>query len=308
MDFARRRGGDEALGQLHPTVISNDLAARRAHARREGLLPWLLLTPALVIVVGLLLLPLGWLAFQSVWDGGFTLENYRRLFVEPLYARTFLLTFRLSLEVSVACLLLGYPVAFMAAAQPRGWSQLVLRLVVIPFWTSILVRSYAWLVLLQRTGVVNKMLQASGITDAPLMLINNEIGTTIAMIHILLPFMVLPLFTAMQKIPFDLMRAGASLGGSPFFTFRNVFLPLSVPGIVAGSVLVFVLSLGFYVTPELLGGGKILLVSMLISRNIQLYDSWGAASAISVVLLASVIIIMGLAKLLIPLDRLSESA
>ena len=286
----------------------DDAATRRAHARRQRLLPWLLLTPALVIVVALLLLPLGWLAFQSVWDGGFTLDNYRRVFTEPLYARTFLLTFRLSLEVSVACLLLGYPVAFTAAALPRGWSLLVLGLVIIPFWTSILVRSYAWLVLLQRTGVVNKLLQSIGITDAPIMLVNNEIGTTIAMIHILLPFMVLPLFTAMQKIPFDLMRAGASLGGSPFFTFRNVFLPLSVPGIVAGTVLVFVLSLGFYVTPELLGGGKLLLVSMLISRNIQLYDSWGAASAISVVLLTSVIIVMALARLLIPFDRLTESA
>jgi len=290
------------------TAVAISDVSRRAHTRRERLLPLLLLAPALLVVTALLLMPLLWLAWQSVWEHGFTLENYRRLFVEPLYRRTFLLTFRLSLEVSVATLLLGYPVAYAAVRLPRRWSLVVLGLVVVPFWTSILVRSYAWLVLLQRTGVINKLLQALGLTRAPLMLVNNEIGTTIAMIHILLPFMVLPLYAAMQKIPPDLMRAGANLGGSPFYSFQRIFLPLSMPGATAGAVLVFVLSLGFYVTPELLGGGRTLLVSMLISRNIQLYDHWGAASSISIVLLACVLAILGFARLLVPLDRVTEGA
>ncbi len=272
----------------------------RDSGRSEELLFWLLLAPALLMVAALLLAPLTWLALQSVWENGFTLENYRRLVVEPLYARSFALTFRLSLEMSAVTLLLGYPVAYAAAHLSSRWRVLVLGLVVVPFWTSVLVRSYAWLVLLQRTGVVNKMLQALGLTNAPVMLVNNEIGVTIAMAHILLPFMVLPLFAAMEKIPEELIRAAASLGGGPLYTFRRVYLPLSMPGVIAGSVLVFVLSLGFYVTPELLGGGRTLLVSMLISRNIQLYDHWGAASAISVALLACVLAILALARTLAP--------
>lgn len=283
-------------------------ASRRDHARREAPLFWLLLTPALLVVSLLLLAPLLWLAWQSVWDNGFTLANYRRLAVEPLYWRTFALTFRLSLEMSAVTLLLGYPVAYAAVLLPRRWSLLVLGLVVVPFWTSVLVRSYAWMVLLQRTGVINRLLQTLGLTHAPLMLVNNEIGVTIAMAHILLPFMVLPLFAAMQKIPSDVIRAGASLGGGPLYTFRRVFLPLSMPGVVAGSVLVFVLSLGFYVTPELLGGGRTLLVSMLISRNIQLYNHWGAASSICVALLVCVLAIIGLGRLLAPFGRLTEDA
>jgi putative spermidine/putrescine transport system permease protein len=289
-------------------ITPSDESSRRLYERREHLVPWLLLAPALLLVCVLLLAPLLWLAGQSVWDNGFTFENYRRLVVEPIYWRTFALTFRLSLEVSVATLLLGYPVAYAAVMLPRRWGLVVLGLVVVPFWTSILVRSYAWLVLLQRTGVVNKLLQALGLTNAPLMLVNNEIGTTIAMIHILLPFMVLPLFAAMEKIPLDLVRAAASLGGTPFYAFRRIFLPLSMPGVVAGAVLVFVLSLGFYVTPELLGGGRTLLVSMLISRNIQLYDHWGAASAISVVLLGTVLAILALARLLVPSLRSMEGS
>jgi putative spermidine/putrescine transport system permease protein len=279
-------------------------AAWSAHRRREGLTLALLLAPALAVVGMLLLAPLGWLAWQSVWAGGFTGENYRRIVTEEVYWRSFLLTFRLSIEVSVATLLLGYPVAYAASALPGRWGTAVLILVVVPFWTSVLVRSYAWLVLLQRTGVVNSALKALGLVDAPLALANNEIGVTVAMVHILLPFMVLPLFAAMQKIPADLIRAGASLGADPFHVFRRVFLPLSLPGAAAGTVLVFVLCLGFYITPELLGGGRVLTVSMLISRNIELYGQWGAASSISVVLLLCVAAVLGLARFILPLDRI----
>jgi putative spermidine/putrescine transport system permease protein len=275
------------------------------HERQERRLTLLLLAPALAIVLILLVLPLLWLAGQSVWNDGFTLENYARFLTDDVYWMTFLQTFRIALVVTVTTLLLGYPVAYLAATLPRKWSILILAMVVLPFWTSVLVRAYAWMILLQRTGLVNSALQSLGLIESPLLLVNNELGTTIATIHILLPFMVLPLFAAMQKIPAELTMAGSSLGGRPVFVFTWVFLPLSLPGIIAGMVLVFVLTLGFYITPELLGGGRTFMVSMLVSRNIEIYNQWGAASSISVVLLACVFMIFRLARLFIPFELIA---
>ena len=262
-----------------------------------------LASPALLVILALLLLPVGWLMWQSIYHDGFTIENYRRILSEDIYWRSFLLTFQISLLVTLLALLLGYPLAYAAASVSKGWSILILSLVILPFWTSVLVRSYAWLALLQRTGVVNQMLQYFGLVDEPLALVHNTLGTVIATVHILLPFMVLPLYATMQKIPGELILAGASLGGSPSHPFWRIFLPLSLPGVLAGTTLVFVLCLGFYITPELLGGGRTVLVSQLVSRNVELYDQWGAASAVGVVLLAGVFAIFAVVSRFIPLDR-----
>ncbi|AWN53346.1 ABC transporter permease [Methylobacterium sp. 17Sr1-1] len=279
--------------------------ALRRHERREALLVLGLLLPALAVVTVLLLVPLAWLAVQSVTaDGAFSLEHYRRFLTEDIYWRSFLLTFRIALVVTVLALLLGYPVAYAAATLPRRWSVVVLGLVILPFWTSVLVRAYAWMVLLQRRGLVNSALQGLGLTDQPIALINNEFGTVLATLHILVPFMVLPLYATMQRIPRDLMLAGASLGGGPAHVFLRVFLPLSMPGVVAGTVLVFVLALGFYITPELLGGGRTFMVSMLVSRNVEIYNQWGAASAIGVVLLVCVAALFWLASRVVPVERI----
>ena len=259
--------------------------------------------PALLVVLLLIVVPVGWLAWQSIYHDGFTLENYRRILNEDVYWKTFLFTFEISLLVTGLALLLGYPLAYAAHAAPKGWSVVILALVVLPFWTSVLVRAYAWLVLLQRTGVINQFLQSLGIVSEPLALVHNTFGTVVATVHILLPFMVLPLYAAMQKIPADLMQAGASLGASPSHAFWRIFLPLSLPGVLAGSTLVFVLCLGFYITPELLGGGRAIMVSMLVSRNVELYNQWGAASAVGVVLLLSVGFIFFVVTRFIRLDR-----
>jgi putative spermidine/putrescine transport system permease protein len=275
------------------------------HDRRERLLMLALLAPALLVVFALLIVPLLWLAWQSIrQDGGFTMAHYERFFTDPVYWMTFLQTFRIAFIVTVATVLLGYPVAYVAAGLPQRWSLIILALVLLPFWTSVLVRAYSWLILLQRTGIVNSSLQALGVTSAPLPLVNNEFGTVMATIHILLPFMVLPLYATMKKIPAELTMAGASLGGSPLHVFWRVFLPLSLPGMIAGMVLVFVLTLGFYITPELLGGGRTYMVSMLVSRNIEVYNEWGAASSISVVLMICVLLVFRLASLLIPFERI----
>lgn len=263
-----------------------------------------LASPALLVIVALLLLPVGWLIWQSVYHDGFTIENYRRIFSEDIYWRSFLLTFEISSLVTLLALLLGYPLAYAAASVSKGWSILILTFVILPFWTSVLVRAYAWLALLQRSGVINQMLQHLGLIDGPLVLVHNTAGTVIATVHILLPFMVLPLYATMQKIPGELIQAGASLGGSPFHTFWRVFLPLSLPGVLAGTTLVFVLCLGFYITPELLGGGRTVMVSQLVSRNVELYDQWGAASAVAVVLLGCVFAIFLIVSRFVPLDRI----
>ena len=285
-----------AASAINPSVM---------HDRQERRLMLVLLAPALLTVVILLIVPLLWLAWQSIrQDGGFTLVHYERFFTDPVYWMTFLQTFRIAFVVTFATVLLGYPVAYVAAGLPQKWGMAVLALVLLPFWTSVLVRAYSWLILLQRTGIVNSTLQGLGLTSGPLPLVNNEFGTVIATIHILLPFMVLPLYATMKKIPPELTMAGASLGGSPLHVFWRVFLPLSLPGMIAGMVLVFVLTLGFYITPELLGGGRTYMVSMLVARNIDVYNEWGAASSISVVLMLCVFLVFRLTSLLIPFERI----
>jgi putative spermidine/putrescine transport system permease protein len=273
------------------------------HQRREQRLMLALALPALLVILLLVVLPVGWLAWQSVYHNGFTLENYRRIWSEDIYWRSFALTFQISVLVTLLALLLGYPIAYAASVAPKRWGIIILALVVLPFWTSVLVRAYAWLALLQRTGVINQLLRQLGVIDEPLALVHNSFGTIVATLHILLPFMVLPLYATMQQIPRDLMQAGASLGAGPMLTFWRRFLPLSLPGVLAGSTLVFVLALGFYITPELLGGGRTIMISMLVSRNVELYDQWGAASAVGVVLLAAVGAIFFAVSRFIPLDR-----
>jgi putative spermidine/putrescine transport system permease protein/spermidine/putrescine transport system permease protein len=176
--------------------------------------------------------------------------------------------------------------------------------VLIPFWTSLLVRTYAWLVLLQRRGLINETLQDWGLIDAPLRLVHNYTGTVIGMLHIMLPFMILPLYAALRAVDANYMRAASNLGASPVRAFWTVFFPLSLPGVIAGSLLVFILSLGFYVTPALLGGGRVMMVSMKIQQNAGLYFDWGAASALGVVLLAITFVIFWVLGRFMRIERL----
>ena len=289
------------MGRTSPEARSTDRA--RHQKLREQAWMLLLTMPALLVVTLLLLLPLGWMAWQSLQDNGFTLAHYRRILTDASVLHSLATTFRIGTVVTVLALLLGYPVAYAATLFPR-WRLPILALVVLPFWTSVLVRAYAWLVLLQRTGLVNRMLMASGLIASPAALAYNEPGTVIATVHILLPFMVLPLYSTMQAIPHDLVLAGASLGGGPWHVFRRVFLPLSLPGLLAGAVLVFVLTLGFYITPELLGGGRVVMVSSVVSQDVELSTTWGAASALSLVLLAGIFAIIAVTARFVPLDRL----
>lgn len=263
-----------------------------------------LLLPGLLIIGALLMLPLVWLLGLSfIHDGGLSLIHYQRLFEDPSYAKSFSLTFQIASTVTALTVVLGYPLCYWMLRLPKLAQGIALVCVLIPFWTSLLVRTYAWLVLLQRRGLVNTSLQEVGLIDEPLALMYNVTGTTIGMTHVLLPFLVLPLFASMQRIDQELLRAAAALGASPTFAFWKVFFPLSLPGLSAGALLVFVLSIGYYVTPQLLGGGSTVMVGQLIQRNVELFSSWGAASAVSVVLLAIVLGLFWLMNRLVPLDR-----
>jgi ABC-type spermidine/putrescine transport system permease subunit I len=276
------------------------LALRRSAWReRAGLLG--LSAPALAIVVVLLVLPVGWLFGLSLQadDGSFTLQHYRRMWEQPSYARTFITTFQVSILTTVICLVLGYPLAYFLASLPRRAANLCMIAVLLPLWTSLLVRTYAWLVLLQRTGLINTWGMQLGLWSEPLPLVHNMTGTLIGTVHVMLPFMVLPLYAAMRAIDADLLKAAANLGASPARAFWGVFVPLTVPGIATGALIVFILCLGFYVTPAVLGGGKVILVSNRIANDIELFFNWGAASALGVVLLALTLVLVAAAARLV---------
>lgn len=268
-----------------PTTALNREALKR-DARVEQINMLALSAPALLLVAGVVLLPVGWLFWLSFkGPDGFTFANYVRL-INPNYGLTLLTTFQLAFLVTGVCVALGYPLAYLAAQAPRNMANLILICVLFPFWTSLLVRTYAWLVLLQRRGLVNTWLQDLGVIDEPLRLVHNFVGTAIGMVHIMLPFMVLPLYAAMKTIDEAYMRAAANLGASPVRAFWQIYVPLSAPGLAAGGIVVFVLSLGFYVTPAILGGGRVMMWAMQIERSMAVYADWGAASALGVVLLA----------------------
>ena len=283
---------------------ADNAAGLRADEAREKYALLGLSGPALFLVSLVVFIPVGWLFWLSVIDGGeLSLAHYRRI-ADATHFRIFYVTFEISILVTVLALLLGYPLAYLMSQLPPRWAGLCMIFVLIPFLTSLLVRTSAWLVLLQRRGLVNQTLQDWGLIDAPLRLVHNYTGTVIGMLHIMLPFMILPLYAALRSVDANYMRAASNLGASPVRAFWTVFFPLSLPGVIAGSLLVFILSLGFYVTPALLGGGRVMMVSMKIQQNAGLYFDWGAASALGVVLLAVTFVIFWVLGRFMRIERL----
>jgi ABC-type spermidine/putrescine transport system permease subunit I len=200
-------------------------------------------------------------------------------------------TAKVATAVTAACLLIGYPLAYVMSRLRPNPQRLVLALVLIPFWISALVRNYSWIAILNRNGVVNSLLLSRGIIQEPLPLIYNMTGVLIGMTYVLLPFMVLTLYGAMRGIEDVYLRASASLGASTAMTFRRVFVPLSLPGVWAGCLLVFTIAIGFFITPAMLGGGRVPMIATVIESQVHDVLNWGLASALSVVLLACVLLI-----------------
>jgi putative spermidine/putrescine transport system permease protein len=206
-----------------------------------------------------------------------------------LYREVFLRTFGISAAVTSFCVLLGMPLAFYLAAAPPKLANVVLALVLLPFWTSVLVRTTAWVILLQGQGLVNQLLLGLGLIAAPAKLIFNRIGVYVAMTHVMLPFFVLPLYGVMRRVPREHLRAAASLGAPPLLVFRRVYLPQILPGVAAGALLVFVTSLGYYITPALVGGPGDQMVSYFVGFFTNESVNWGMAAALGSLLLAAVV-------------------
>jgi putative spermidine/putrescine transport system permease protein len=223
---------------------------------------------------------------------------------QAIYVDIFLRTFWIGFVVTTLCLLLGYPLAYKLASLPVRISNLLLIFVLLPFWTSLLVRTGAWVVLLQREGVINDLLMALGLIGAPLQLVYNRFGVYVAMTHILLPFMLLPLYSVMRGIPREYMRAAASLGAGPVRAFLRVYLPQTVPGIGAGCLLVFILAIGYYITPALVGGANDQMVSYFVAFFTNQTINWGMASALGAVLLIATLLLFALYARLVGIDRL----
>ena len=209
------------------------------------------------------------------------------------YGGILLRTFHISLVATLICLLLGYPLAWWLASLPTRAANVLMILVLLPFWTSILVRVAAWIVLLQSEGLVNRGLMGVGLIDHPLALLFNRTGVIIAMVHILLPFMVLPLYSVMKSVPPTYLRAAVSLGSSPLAAFFRVYVPQTYPGIGAGALLVFILAIGYYVTPALLGGADDQMLSYYIARYTNVEVNWGMACALGALLLAATLLLYG---------------
>ena len=250
--------------------------------------------PALILLLAFFLFPVVRMLGYSVEAG--TLDWYAKALGEGLYLQVFWNTFEIALLVTGFCLLLGYPLGFLIATTTPAWATLGFIFVLLPLWTSVLVRTYAWMVLLGRNGIFNRWLLDAGIISDPLPLLHNFTGVLIGMVHVLLPYMVLPIYGAVRRLDPAIVAAAQGLGASNWRIFWRIHVPLTLNGIFAGSVLVFVLSLGFFITPALLGGGRVMMIAVLIEQQVRETLNWPFAAALSFVLLAFTFAVYALAQ------------
>ena len=273
---------------------------RSQTARR--LLP---LVPACVFLALFFIYPLARMIALSFDAPQGRLAYYASIVVSPVYMTVLALTFKTALGVTLICVVFGVPTAYLLANLQGTWRNVLLMAVALPFLTSILIRTYAWMALLGRNGVVNQLLQATGLTSEPMRLMHNELGVYVGMVHVLLPFMILPVYSVMSGIDRRLLVAAQSLGASPRRALLSVFLPLALPGIASGALLVFLIAIGFYITPALLGGPKQVMISNLIEVQVMELLNWGFGSALAFVLLAATVLLMVLFDRFLGLERLT---
>jgi putative spermidine/putrescine transport system permease protein len=265
---------------------------------------WLVVLPALLMLVLLYLVPLGNVLLTSVTDPRPGLDNYELLFTSTSVQKSLLTTVRIAAVTTIFALLLGYGVAYAMRAASTRTQRLMLVLVLLPFWISILVRSFAWIALLGTQGPLNAALVAWGIVDEPVALVRNETGVLIGMIHVMVPYAVLTLYANMRGIDVGLVAAARSLGASRWQAFRMVFLPLTAPGLVGAGLLVFILSLGFYITPALLGGGKVLMIAEYVAVQINDTLRWGLGTMLAATLMIAVLGILWALSRVVDVKRL----
>lgn len=278
------------------------MAGDHAPPLRRILAPWLLLAPIIAFLLVMFAVPLLQVVRLSFGEHGFSTAGYVSFFADPFHLRVLGRTLGTAAIVTILCLVLGYPIAYVVARHGGGLGRSLLLIVTMSFWTSFLVRTFAWLVILGTQGPISAGFRALGF-PAPQLLFTT-FASTIGMVHILLPFMIMSLYAVMLRIDANLVRAAEVLGGSPVQAFARVYLPLSFPGVINGAMLVFIICLGFYVTPELLGGPKDQMIARLIGAQIEQLLDWQEAATMAVVLLAVTLALYAIYDYLFGLDRL----
>ncbi|CAN5919363.1 ABC transporter permease [soil metagenome] len=281
------------------------LAERRGGAAHWGKgAYWLIMLPAVSMLVVIYVVPLFDVMLTSVTDPKPGLANYGLLFTSASVQKTLVTTLRIATITTIVALLLGYVVAYAMRTATSQQQRIMLFCVLLPFWISVLVRSFAWLTLLRGNGPINGALIGMGLIDEPLALVRNETGVLIGMIHVMLPYAILTLYANMRGIDTSLVAAARSLGASRFQAFRMVFLPLSRPGVIGAGTLVFILSLGFYVTPALLGGGKVLMIAEYVAVQINDTLRWGLGTMLAATLMIAVLCALWALSWVIDVKRL----
>lgn len=257
--------------------------------------------PAFLLIVVAFDVPLAAMLGRSVSFPDITFEHYSELFSTDLYLKVVWNTFEVAAIVTAVCALLGYPLAFWMRTLPPTWQIVAIGLVVVPFWISVLIRTYAWIAILGNGGIVNSILLHFGLVAEPVTFLYSKFGVIVGIANVLLPFLVLPLFAAMVKLDERLLDAARTLGGSNWTVFWRVFFPLTLPALVGGALLVLLMSLGFYVTPMILGGGRVPMLVNMLDLLVNRMPNWSLAAAISVVLLIVTLTLYAVSR------RLSES-
>jgi spermidine/putrescine transport system permease protein len=280
------------------TVVGNEIRSIAERMRRSKNFQILaLLSPSAAWLLVFFLLPLVMVLLVSLGKRGpyggvvyqWNLGNYIR-FLDRIYVKIFLRSVWMATANTLLCLLFGYPLAYFIARRPKRWRNVLLLLVMIPFWTNFLVRTYAWMVILRDKGVINSLLMQIGIITKPLPLLFNQRAVILGLFYGYLPFMVLPLYASIEKLDFSLVEAAQDLGANSLIAFRRIVLPLTMPGIVAGAIITFIPSVGAYVTPDLLGGAKAMMIGNLLQQQFLEVRDWPFGSAVGFILMVTVLL------------------
>ena len=271
---------------------------------RPGFRQFMLVSPALIALLILFVYPIAGILVRSLFSPDFTFKHYLYFFQNPLYAKVMWITIQISFFSTLTSVLVGYPVAYVLRRARPGLRNFFLLVIVLSFMISLLVRNYSWIIVLQRNGVINLLLKSFGLIDQPLILLHNKFSTMVGMTHIFTPYIIFPIYSVMMGIDLNLEKAAQNLGATRWQTFWRVTFPLSLPGIGAGALLVFIMALGFFITPALLGGRKELMLSNLIEIQVVDLLNWPFASAMSVVLMVVTLIIFFIYNRYLGVERL----
>ncbi len=287
---------------MNQTVTLNRQSAILWH--RPGFRQFMLVSPALIALLILFVYPIAGILVRSLFSPDFTFKHYLYFFQNPLYAKVMWITIQISFLSTLTSLLVGYPVAYVLRRARPGLRNFFLLVIILSFMISLLVRNYSWIIVLQRNGVINLLLKSFGLIDQPLILLHNKFSTMVGMTHIFTPYIIFPVYSVMMGIDLNLEKAAQNLGATRWQTFWRVTFPLSLPGIGAGALLVFIMALGFFITPALLGGRKELMLSNLIEIQVVDLLNWPFASAMSVVLMVVTLIIFFIYNRYLGVERL----